>query len=193
MIKQDHSQPDISVIVAIVDGGEALRTCLTTLANQPGDYDAEAIVPFDQLLQEAAGTANDFPGFMFLDLGTIAGGGAQDCSISPPAHDRVSPAYSDNHAGSGMVPLGPQIRPHPMRRDLVRPAGLSRRRNVHSAVCSVFPASWKPAPQADLSSKVLACFTAYFHDRSHVANWWDIFREKNLRHCETVRRNFHDA
>ncbi|WP_171189021.1 glycosyltransferase family 2 protein [Ruegeria sp. HKCCC2117] len=73
MIKQDPSQPDISVIVAIVDGGEALRTCLTALANQRGDYDVEVIVPFDQLSQEAAGMAEDFPDFRFLDLGVIAG------------------------------------------------------------------------------------------------------------------------
>lgn len=74
MISQDHSQPDISVIVAIVDGSEALRTCLKALAGQVGDYDVELIVPYDQLSREAAGMATDFPGFRFLHLGVIAGG-----------------------------------------------------------------------------------------------------------------------
>lgn len=73
MTDKDHSQPDISIIVAIVDGAEALRTCLKALANQVDDYKTEIIVPYDQLSREAADMASEFPGFRFLDLGIIAG------------------------------------------------------------------------------------------------------------------------
>ncbi len=71
---QDHPNPDISVIVAICDGGEALRACLTALTKQVGDYDVEVIIPYDQLSREAADMASEFPDFQFLDMGVIAGG-----------------------------------------------------------------------------------------------------------------------
>ncbi len=74
MNNPDPSLPDISVVVAIVDGGAALRACLNALANQIGDYKVEVIVPYDQLSLEDAGMADDFPGFRFLDLGVLAGG-----------------------------------------------------------------------------------------------------------------------
>jgi hypothetical protein len=73
MSESDCEQPDISIIVAIVDGGDALRACLNALANQSGDQTMEVIVPYDQLSREAAEMAVDFTDFQFLDLGVIAG------------------------------------------------------------------------------------------------------------------------
>lgn len=72
--KQTQPQPDISVVVAIVDGGDALRVCLNALAGQVGEQTLEVIVPYDQLSREAAGLEADFPNFRFLDLGVVAGG-----------------------------------------------------------------------------------------------------------------------
>ncbi|NOD78587.1 MULTISPECIES: hypothetical protein [unclassified Ruegeria] len=74
MPEQDPSRPDISVIVAIVDGKEALRTCLRALTKQTGDQTAEIIIPYDQLSHEAADMESEFPAFRFLDLGVVAGG-----------------------------------------------------------------------------------------------------------------------
>jgi len=74
MPEQEQPQPDISIIVAIVDGGDALRTCLNALVDQVGEQTMEVIVPYDQLSREAADMEADFPGFRFLDLGVVAGG-----------------------------------------------------------------------------------------------------------------------
>lgn len=74
MPEQYQPQPDISVIVAIVDGNEALRRCLNALAEQIGDQAAEIIIPYDQLSREVVDMKADFPDFRFLDLGTVAGG-----------------------------------------------------------------------------------------------------------------------
>lgn len=69
-----EARPDISIVVAICDGGQALRNCLAALAAQEGDQTAEVIVPFDQVSCEAAALADEFPDFRFLDLGVIADG-----------------------------------------------------------------------------------------------------------------------
>lgn len=63
---------DLSIILTIVDGGTALRNCLEAVAAQTGGHVLEVIVPYDQLSQEAAGMAADFPDFKFIDLGIIA-------------------------------------------------------------------------------------------------------------------------
>jgi len=67
-------QPDISIVLAIVDGGDALRKCLGALASQTGGHSIEVIVPYDQLSREAAEIITEFPDFHFLDLGIVAGG-----------------------------------------------------------------------------------------------------------------------
>lgn len=73
---REGNRPDISVVLAIVDGGEALRNCLAALARQDGGHAVEVIVPYDQLSREAEEMAPDFPDFRFLDLGVIEGGAA---------------------------------------------------------------------------------------------------------------------
>lgn len=70
----DPTQPELSVVVAIVDGGTALRNCLNALRNQSGAYRFEVIIPYDQLSREAADLQTDFPEFRFLDLGVVAQG-----------------------------------------------------------------------------------------------------------------------
>lgn len=67
-------QPDISVVVAIIDGGDALRACLLALSDQMGGWRTEVIIPYDQLSREVAAMADEFPNFHFLDLGVILGG-----------------------------------------------------------------------------------------------------------------------
>ena len=70
----DPTRPELSVIVAIVDGGAALRNCLNALRNQSGTHQFEVIIPYDQLSREAADLQTDFPEFRFLDLGVVARG-----------------------------------------------------------------------------------------------------------------------
>ncbi len=68
------STPDLSIIVAICDGHDALRACLTALRGQTGGHALQVIVPYDQISQEAGAMAADFPEFEFHDLGIIADG-----------------------------------------------------------------------------------------------------------------------
>lgn len=64
-----HNSPEISVVVAIVDGGETLRSCLTALMDQTGDRRIEVIVPVDHITQSEASLAEDFPDVIFPDYG----------------------------------------------------------------------------------------------------------------------------
>lgn len=66
--------PDISIVVAIVDGGQALRNCLSALQSQTGTQRMEVLVPYDHISMETESCIDDFPEFKFLNLGEIIGG-----------------------------------------------------------------------------------------------------------------------
>lgn len=74
MTEVARNAPDISVVVAIVDGHEALRNCLTALTNQEGTHNIEIIVPYDHISTEAATMRAEFPDCRFLDLGVVLNG-----------------------------------------------------------------------------------------------------------------------
>ena len=65
------SQPELSIIVTICDGGESLRNCLLALRRQENPPTIEVIVPFDQQSLEASDMAAEFPEFCFLDVGIL--------------------------------------------------------------------------------------------------------------------------
>lgn len=67
-------KPELSIVVAIVDGGDALAKCLEAVAAQTGDHTLEVIVPYDQLSLEAETLAPKFPQFRFINLGVVAEG-----------------------------------------------------------------------------------------------------------------------
>jgi hypothetical protein len=69
-------QPDLSVIVTVVDGGATLTRCLEALCNQVGAPPLEIIVPYDETIPEVEALAEHFPTIRFLGLGTLAVGGS---------------------------------------------------------------------------------------------------------------------
>lgn len=72
--RPDTSVPDISIVVAICDGGAALRACLDALMARRRGVSAEVIVPYDHASPDAAAMAADFPEVRFIDLGAPDGG-----------------------------------------------------------------------------------------------------------------------
>ena len=64
--------PQLSVVVTVVDGGAALERCLTALASQSGAPPTEVIIPWDASLPEPASLRQRFPGFRFLEMGVVA-------------------------------------------------------------------------------------------------------------------------
>jgi hypothetical protein len=61
----------LSVVVTIVDGGEALERCLTALAAQEQSPEFEVIVPWDETVADIPSLAARFPRFRFLALGRL--------------------------------------------------------------------------------------------------------------------------
>jgi hypothetical protein len=56
----------LSVVVTVVDGGETLARCLTSLATQQGGPSLEVIVPWDDSVPGMESLAARFPTFRFL-------------------------------------------------------------------------------------------------------------------------------
>lgn len=63
------STPVLSVIVTIVDGGEALGRCLEALDRQDNPPGLEIIVPYDESAAYVSGLAPRFPTTVFLPMG----------------------------------------------------------------------------------------------------------------------------
>lgn len=62
----------LSVVVTVVDGGAALRRCLTALASQRAPVPDEIIVPWDDTVAGIADLEAAFPTVVFLPMGDIA-------------------------------------------------------------------------------------------------------------------------
>jgi GT2 family glycosyltransferase len=65
------NEPEISVIMTIVDGGETLERCLGALAAQEGAGRMEVLIPFDASQPVGAEIRARYPAFHFIDLGRI--------------------------------------------------------------------------------------------------------------------------
>jgi len=61
----------LSVVVTVVDGGRALRRCLTGLSSQTGAPLMEILVPYDDTVASVAAQAAEFPFVHFLALGQL--------------------------------------------------------------------------------------------------------------------------
>ena len=61
----------LSVVVTVVDAGEALHRCLAGLAAQQGSPDLEVIVPWDATLTGMEGLSARYPGMRFLPIGQV--------------------------------------------------------------------------------------------------------------------------
>jgi GT2 family glycosyltransferase len=62
---------NLSVVVTIVEGGDALAACLLALANQHDAPPLEVIVPWDESVSDVAALAIRFPIVRFLALGHV--------------------------------------------------------------------------------------------------------------------------
>jgi len=65
------SGPRLSVVVTIVDGGEALRECLVALAAQASPPSLEVIVPYDASVASIEELRVQFPEARFVALGEV--------------------------------------------------------------------------------------------------------------------------
>jgi len=61
----------LSVVVTIVDAGDALERCLTALATQDEAPDLDVIVPWDNTVRGIDALASRFAAFRFLPIGTV--------------------------------------------------------------------------------------------------------------------------
>ena len=64
--------PDLTVVVTVVEGGAALTRCLEALSAQIEAPAMEVVVPFDDTIQEVKELGRRFPGYRFVDMGTVA-------------------------------------------------------------------------------------------------------------------------
>jgi hypothetical protein len=67
------SDGPLSVVVTVVDGGAALRRCLTALTSQADAPAMELLVPYDSTIASVAQMALEFPAVRFVDAGQPAG------------------------------------------------------------------------------------------------------------------------
>jgi hypothetical protein len=79
---------EMSVIVTVVDGGEALERCLLALQGQAGAPRLDVIVPFDASVREVGDFARRFPAFTFLDLGRLTDQAPRDEFEKHDLYDR---------------------------------------------------------------------------------------------------------
>jgi hypothetical protein len=77
----------LSVVVAIVDGGEALRACLAALRAQAGDPERELIVPVDSRCPHVKEALAAHPEAHVLGLGEIASAHAAESLLA--LHERI--------------------------------------------------------------------------------------------------------
>ena len=63
--------PDLSVVVTVVDGGDALDGLLRALDSQAGVPPVDVIVPFDATIAQVGHLTSRFPRVRFLDLGVL--------------------------------------------------------------------------------------------------------------------------
>lgn len=66
------SEPELSIVVTIVDGGNVLRGLLRGIERQEDAPSLEVIVPFDSSIAGTAELSHEFPWARFLELGEIA-------------------------------------------------------------------------------------------------------------------------
>ncbi len=77
----------LSVVVAIVDGGEGLRACLAALRAQVGVADCEIVVPVDSRCERVKEALAACPGARVLGLGELASEHAADSLLA--LHERI--------------------------------------------------------------------------------------------------------
>ena len=65
-------EPVLSVVVTVVEGGDALERCLAALSRQVDAPPMEVVVPFDDTIREVTRLAGRYPECRFVDIGAVA-------------------------------------------------------------------------------------------------------------------------
>lgn len=65
------STPLLSVVVTVVDGGQALERCLDALQQQDHPPTLEVIVPYDDAAADVSSLAPRYPSVLFLPMGAV--------------------------------------------------------------------------------------------------------------------------
>ena len=68
----EPARPQLSVVVTIVDGADALRQCLGALAGQEDPPSVEVLIPYDDSVADMDQVVAAFPTMRFLPMGGIA-------------------------------------------------------------------------------------------------------------------------
>ncbi|MBC7898268.1 MAG: hypothetical protein H7066_22800, partial [Cytophagaceae bacterium] len=63
--------PELSVVVTVVDGGEAVRGVLDALVRQDGAPPMEVLVAWDDTIPEVGALAAAYPTVRFIAMGTV--------------------------------------------------------------------------------------------------------------------------
>ncbi len=71
---QHEDAPELSVIVTLVEGGQALTRCLDALLAQSSPPRMEILVPYDDSVAHVGALESDYPHVRFLPLGALAAG-----------------------------------------------------------------------------------------------------------------------
>jgi hypothetical protein len=83
--RSDNALTSLSVVVTIVDAGEALERCLGALDTQQNAPPIEVIVPWDESVPGVPHVAARFPRFRFVPMGRLSS--AQTGSGDPDQHE----------------------------------------------------------------------------------------------------------
>lgn len=89
----------LSIVVTVVDGGAALRRCLTALMSQAGAPAMEVLVPYDSTIASVALWVQEFPGVRFVDAGLLT-------SKRPPSSAGGQHELIDRRRAAGLAAAG---------------------------------------------------------------------------------------
>lgn len=73
IVNSAENPPELSVIVTIVVAGVTLERCLQALAEQSTPPTMEVLIPYDHLSLHVEAFIDQFPSFLFINLGKILG------------------------------------------------------------------------------------------------------------------------
>lgn len=71
MSRSNSPNPEMSVVVTVVEGGSALVRCLDAIAAQEGGVEIEVLIPFDETIAEVGLLGARYPTFTFLPMGAL--------------------------------------------------------------------------------------------------------------------------
>lgn len=149
-------QPLLSIVVTIVEGGEALSRCLDALREQAGNVPLEVIVPVDASVAGVAALRERFPEACFLDLATITA-----------AHPLRNPAGQhelyDRRRAAGLAAATADLIAIVEDRCIPRPEWARTAVRLHAEhSCSVIGGAIEPVPGNLLNWAFWACdFSRY--------------------------------